>query len=318
MFLYALGKLLRAVLVVFLVSVLTFFALELTPGSVATSILGVGATSEAVSQLEQTLGLDRPAAVRFIEWLGNLLSGDLGNSDLTKLPIATTVMQAAFTTLQLVVLGVLLSLGFAVVAGALAARFPRGLIDRLGDGLTSMAIALPTFVIGPILAYLLAVQLGWFPVASYTPPSDGVEPWLRSIALPVFCLALGEFATFQRLLRADLIAVLQEPYIEAARARGLSERRILMLHAMRPAAIPAMTAVGLSVGRMLGGTIIVETLFGVPGLGRTLSTAILARDLDVLLVGVVLVAGAFVFINTFIDLAYGIVDPRVRLRATAS
>ncbi len=315
---YAAGKLLRAVLVVFLVSILTFFVLELTPGTVATSILGMGASPEAVAQLEQSLGLDRPAPERYAEWLWNLLSGNPGESNLTHLPIATTVFQATFMTLQLVLLGTLLSFGFAMLFGAFAARYPRTLIDKTGDGLTSLAIALPTFVIGPILAYALGVQLRWFPVATYSPISEGVGPWLRSIALPVFCLALTEFATYQRLLRADLIAVLHEPYIEAARARGLSERRILVLHAMRPAAIPALTAMGLSVGRLIGGTIIVENLFGIPGLGKTLSTAILARDLDVVLVAVVVVAGAFVFINTFIDLAYGLIDPRIRVREAAS
>lgn len=314
---YALGKLSRALLVVLCVSFLTFAMLELTPGSVADTILGQNATRDQIEELERSLGLDRPLLVRYGEWLLGVVTGDLGVSPLTQRSVAETVFTAAGVTFQLVILGTLLALAAAVVSAGLSARWPNGLVDRLGGALTSVSIAVPAYVAGPLLAFVFAVVLGWFLIAGWSPLGDGVGPWLRSITLPVVCIAIAEFATYQRLLRADLIGVLSEPYIDAARTRGISENRIMVAHAFRPSIIPTLTVLGLSIGRMIGGTVIVETMFGIPGMGRIITTAILARDLLVVQGVVLVIAVTFVLINMVVDLVYGVVDPRVRVRETA-
>lgn len=315
---YVAAKLGRALFVLLALSFLTYVVLEATPGSVANSILGPNATQQQVADLEAGLGLDRPMLVRYWEWLTGAIRGDLGVSPLTSRPVAETVFTAAGTTIQLVLLGTALALLIAVASALLAARFPNGIVDRLGGMLTSITIAVPTFVAGPILAYVFAVKLGFFPVAGFTPFSESPGEYLNSVALPVICIAITELATYQRLLRADMIAVLTEPYVEAARTRGIRERRILFRHAFRPAVIPTTTVLGLSVGRMIGGTVIVENLFGIPGMGKLVAQAILSRDLLVVQ-GVVLVIGVvFVLINTLIDLAYGFIDPRVRVRERVS
>lgn len=311
---FILGKLARAILVILTLSLLTYLILDATPGSVAASILGPNATPEEIAELERSLGLDRAVLVRYLEWLGGVATGDLGISQVSRRPVGPTILAAASVTFPLIAFGVALSVSAALISAMLSARFAQRIPDRVGGFLTSVTIAVPVFVAGPILAYIFAVQSGWLPVAGYSPPARGLGPYLLSITLPVICIAITEFATYQRLMRADLIATMSEPFVEAARSRGISERRILFLHAFRPAAIPAMTVLGLSIGRMIGGTVVVENIFNLPGLGTTIARGILSRDV-VLVQGVVLVvAAAFVIINTMVDIAYGLVDPRVRVR----
>ena len=314
---FVLGKLIRAILVIFTLSLLTYLILDATPGSVAASILGPNATPEEIAELERSLGLDRSVLIRYLEWLGGVVSGDLGISYVSRRPVGPTILAAASVTFPLIAFGVALSLSVAVISAMLSARFAQRLPDQIGGFLTSVTIAVPVFVAGPILAYIFAVELGWLPVAGWSPPGRGIGPYLFSIALPVICIAISEFATYQRLLRADLIATLDEPFVEAARTRGISERRILFLHAFRPATIPTMTALGLSIGRMIGGTVVVENIFNLPGLGMIIAQGILSRDVVLVQGVVIVVASAFVIINTVIDIAYGLIDPRVRVRESA-
>ncbi len=207
-----------------------------------------------------------------------------------------------------------MALALAVSTAFISARRPNGIVDRLFGGVTSAALSIPTFVLGPVLLYFLAVQNNIFPVTGWSPLSDGLGENLRTALLPAFCVALPEFAVFQRLFRGDLVATLDEDYIDAARARGIGEGRIMVRHAFRPASISLMTVTGISIGRLLGGTVIVESLFVLPGLGSLLQTSIVKRDLIMVQGIVVFVAVAYVVVNLVVDLLYGVVDPRIRAR----
>ncbi len=311
---FLLFKLGRAVLVVMGATMLTQWFLELAPGGVAASILGEAASPENVAQLNQELGLDRPFFVRYFEWAGNVLHGDLGRSPIDNRSVWDAITTALPVTLELVLLATVMALALAVSTAFISARRPNGIVDRLFGGVTSAALSIPTFVLGPVLLYFLAVQNNIFPVTGWSPLSDGLGENLRTALLPAFCVALPEFAVFQRLFRGDLVATLDEDYIDAARARGIGEGRIMVRHAFRPASISLMTVTGISIGRLLGGTVIVESLFVLPGLGSLLQTSIIKRDLIMVQGIVVFVAVAYVVVNLVVDLLYGVVDPRIRAR----
>jgi peptide/nickel transport system permease protein len=310
-------KVLRALAVIFTVTVLTQFVLELVPGSLAEVILGESATPKAVKLLNHQLGADRPFFTRYFDWLGNAVQGDFGISPLTRERVGHAITQALPVTIELVVLATTIALTMAVAFALLAARAPDSRRDRFTGWISSSALAIPAFVAGPVLAWVFAIKVHWVPVTGWVPLSESVTENLRSAILPAICIALPEYAIYQRILRADLITTLGEDYIEAARARGIRERSILFRHAMRPASVPLITLVGLTVGRLLGGTVIVETLFTLPGLGRLLAMSILSRDLVMVQGIVVVVATMFVLINLTVDLTYGLIDPRIRIRRSA-
>lgn len=305
----------RALLVVIAATMLTQAVLDAAPGGVAATILGEGGSPEAIAQLEAELGLDRPFFTRYFDWASDVVTGDLGRSPIDNRSVFDAIKEALPVTLEIVVLATAMALFFSVLTALWAARRPGGLVDRIMGGITSASIALPTFVLGPVLLYFLAVQWRIFPVTGWEPLSDGLGANLKSALLPAICVAIPEFAVFQRLFRGDLVATLDEDYIEAARARGISERRIMIRHAFRPASVSLMTVTGLSIGRLLGGTVVVETLFALPGLGLLLQQSIIKRDLIMVQGIVVFVAVTYVVINLVVDVLYGVVDPRVRARA---
>jgi peptide/nickel transport system permease protein len=305
-------KIVRALLVMLLVTILTQYMLELIPGSPASVMLGDTATPEEVQELSREMGYDRPFFERYTDWIDDAVRGDLGRSPLSNRPVGSAIFQALLTTLELVVLASLFALGTAVLLALVAARSPGGIADRVTTAITSGALATPAFVAGPVLAYIFAVRLGWFPVTGWSPVTDGIGANLRSAILPAICIALPELAVYQRLLRADLVATLKENYIQSARALGLPKRRILLRYSMRPASIPLVTVAGISVGRLLGGTIVIETLFTIPGIGQLLASSVLNRDLVMVQGIVTVIALAYVAINLLIDVSYGIIDPRLR------
>jgi peptide/nickel transport system permease protein len=312
----AAGKLARAACVVIAVTMLTQWLLELAPGSVANVILGPTATPGAVARLNHELGFDDPFFVRYGHWLWGLLRGDLGTSPVTDQSVTSRIVSVLPVTLELLILGVAIALLGAVLTSLLAARAPGRLMDRTFTGVSSVALAVPAFVAGPVLAYLIAVRGDWLPVSGWSPLSAGLTENLRYAILPAICLALLEFGIFQRLLRADLVATLQEDYIDAARGRGVPQWRILLQHALRPASISLVTATGLSIGRLLGGTVVVESLFRCPGMGLLLTSSISSRDLITVEGIVTVIAIGYVAINLLVDVGYGLVDPRIRVRAT--
>jgi peptide/nickel transport system permease protein len=311
---FAVFKVGRALLVVVAATLLTQWLLGLAPGGVAATILGDQASPENVAALESELGLDRPFLVQYADWAGDVVTGDLGRSPINDRSVWEAITEALPITAEIVVLATLMALALALVTAALAARRPGGPADRAFGGLTSAALAVPTFVLAPVLLYFLAVQSNLFAVTGWESLSDGLGPNLNTALLPAISVALPEFAVFQRLFRGDLVATLDEDYIDAARARGIGEGRIMLRHAFRPASLSLMTVTGLSIGRLLGGTVVVENLFALPGLGQLLQQSIVQRDLIMVQGIVVFLAITYVVVNLAVDLLYGVIDPRIRAR----
>ncbi|KAA9159104.1 ABC transporter permease [Amycolatopsis acidicola] len=300
-----------------LVTMVVSLLMALTPGSVAEAILGQNATPENVAALNAKLGLDKPLWQQYLSWLGNALHGDLGTSPLTGQPVSSAIAERAPVTVELAVLSLVIALALALLFAVLGATWPRGRFDRFLNALSSVLLSVPAFIAGPILVYFLSVQTGLFPVLGWAPLDEGLGANLESAFLPALSVALVEIASFHRLLRADLTSTLREEYIDAARARGMSHAYVLFRHALRPSSFSLVTIFGISLGRMIGGTVIVETLFALPGLGQLIVTSIGSRDV-IMVQGVVAFTGVvYVAINTVVDLSYGLIDPRVRRAVTA-
>jgi|SRR5690606_33783693 len=313
---FGVRRLARGLLVVLFVSFLVVALLALAPGSPATVILGENATPEAVADLERQLGLDQPVWVQWWHWIGAAFQGDLGTSLVNGVTVLDAVTTALPVTLEIAVLALLISLGISIPLALLAAPRAGSAADRGVGALTSVLLAIPAFVAAPLLVYLFAIQLRWFPVTGWVPLSEGIGANLRSAFLPALSVALIEIAAFQRVLRADLVTTLREDYIDAARTKGLSARYVLLRHALRPSSFSLLTVSGMSLGRLLGGTIIVEFLFTLPGLGQLVATSVSSRDVVTVQGVVAFVAMAYVLVNTLVDIGYGFLDPRVRLADT--
>lgn len=304
----------RALLVVIAATMLTQWLLSLTPGGLSASLLGEAASPEAIGQLDRELGLDRNFFAQYFSWAGDVLQGDLGRSPVDHRSVMDMLRKALPVTVELVVLATVIALTAAIVTATVAARRPNGWFDRLGNMSTSVGLAVPTFVLAPIAVYFFAVKWHLVPVTGWVPLTRSVSDNLRAAVLPAVTVAIPEFAIFQRVLRGDLVATLEEDYIDAARARGISEPRILTRHAFRPASLSLLTLAGLSVGRLLGGTLVVEALFVLPGVGTELQGAITRHDFVTVKGFVVFLAVSYVVINLIVDVLYGIVDPRIKAR----
>ncbi|MBE1537823.1 ABC transporter permease [Actinomadura algeriensis] len=294
------------------VTLLAFWMITLLPGDPATQILGYSGDQAALAAVRRDLGLDAPFWHRYLAWLGGVLTGDLGTSYISSTPVTESLIQRLPVTLELLLISQVISLGLAVPAGVAAARRAGGLLDRTLTTVSFGLLSTPVFVSGVALIMVFAVRWPLLPATGYTPFGADPAGNLRSMLLPAVTLAAGQLAVYARLLRSDLIATLQEDYITLARARGLSPRRILWRHALRPSAISLVTVVGLNLGALIGGAVIIETLFGLPGVGRLIVDSILSRDYLVVQGGVLLVAVGYVLVNFAIDLLYGLLDPRIR------
>lgn len=302
----------RALLVVLLVTFAVVSLLSLLPGSVATLILGEGATPESVAALEAELGVDEPLPTRYWEWIQGAVQGDLGNSLLNSQPVTSLIMDRLPVTIELAFLGLFIALLLAVPMAVLSAARPNGRLDRFFNGVAMVSLSIPSFVAAPLMIYFLALNLGWFPVTGWSPISEGLGPNLHAALLPALAIAFTEIASFQRILRADLIATLGEDFISAARAKGRSPSYVMFRHALRPSSFSLITLAGVNLGRLLGGTVVVEFLFALPGLGHLMTSSIASRDVITVQGAVVFVAVAYVLINTLVDFSYGLLDPRIR------
>ena len=291
---------------------LTFFITNVLPGDAAVAILGDSATPADIASLRTELGLDRNIVVRYVDWLSHALRGDLGKSYRTRENISTMIADRLPVTLELILLTQLIALAFAVPAGILAAYRSRTKVDSALATVSIGLLSTPAFVKGILLIYLMSVLLGWFPASGYKSLSDGLGANLHSLALPAMTLALAEFPVYMRLLRADMISTLQQDYILVARAKGLSVREILLGHALRPSSLSLVTVVGINLGRLVGGAVVIETLFALPGIGQMLVNAVYQHDQFVIQGVVLVIATGFVLINLLVDLMYAVIDPRVR------
>ena len=292
---------------------LTFFITNVLPGDAAVAILGDNATPADIASLRTELGLDRNIVVRYADWLSHALRGDLGKSYRTRENISTMIGDRLPVTLELILLTQLIALAFAVPAGILAAYRSRTKVDSALATVSIGLLSMPAFVKGILLIYLMSVLLGWFPASGFKSLSDGLGANLHSLALPAMTLALAEFPVYMRLLRADMISTLQQDYILVARAKGLSVREILLGHALRPSSLSLVTVVGINLGRLVGGAVIIETLFALPGIGQMLVNAVYQHDQFVIQGVVLVIATGFVLINLLVDLMYALIDPRVRI-----
>ena len=305
--------LLRLIATLLAVTFLTFLMVALLPGDPVDTILGTGPRSPGIEeQIREDLNLDDPFIVRYFTWLGDAVTGDLGTSYITDQPVSDTISDRLPVTAQLAIMSIVISVLVAIPIGVLGAYKQGGWQDTSSSAFVQVALSIPNFIFGIFLIWLFAVQLNWLPASNWNRISQGVGDNLKTSILPALALALGQMAVFSRLIRSDMIATLQEDYILSARAKGLSDRYILFRHALRPSSLSLMTIIGISFGALLGGTVVIETLFAVPGLGFSLINAINGRDILVIQGITVFIAAMFVIINTVVDLLYVVLDPRIR------
>ena len=305
---------LTALMVTLLVaSLLIFLLLEILPGDPAAVILGVGAQEDTLRALRAELGLDLPAPVRYLNWLGEVLQGDLGLSYTYDTPVQELLLNRVELSLPLALLAILLSTGIAIPLGVFAASRHRKVADTGIMGFAQLGVAVPNFWFAILLILLFSVKLGWFSAGGFAGWDAGWIPAFKSLVLPAVALALPQAAILARVTRSSVLETVQEDYIRTARAKGLSRSQALWRHAVRNALIPVVTILGLQLSFLLAGTIIIENVFYLPGLGRLLFQAIAQRDLMVVKNLVLVLAATVVLINFLVDLLYAVLDPRLRL-----
>jgi peptide/nickel transport system permease protein len=304
--------LLRLAVVLLCVTLLTFFIVNILPGDIAYVILGTLATPQDVAGLRADMGLDRPILVRYVDWLGSALSGDLGRSYRNSEPVAQAIVDRLPVSIQLMVMAQIIAIGISVPVALLSVRKPGGLFDRISASAAFGFLAVPNFMLGIILIYVFALALDLFPATGYTPMSESFWGNIESMILPSMTLGLIEWTVLMRVLRSDLLTTLKEDFILLARAKGLPPWRVLFQHALRPSSFTLITILGLNIGGLIGGAVIVEQIFALPGVGRLLLGGIFNRDLILVQGTVSFIAVAFVVVNFLVDMLYAVLDPRVR------
>jgi peptide/nickel transport system permease protein len=305
-------RLLYLVPVLVAVSLLTFLIASLLPGDLAYVILGDQATPEKVAALRHDMGLDQPIWWRYLSWLGQILEGDFGRSFRTGQTVLQAVAERLPVSLELMFFAELAGLAIGVPVAIACAVRSGSAFDRFMTGSAFGMLSVPTFLSAILLIYLFAVELRWLPATGYVPFAEDPVANLRFMVLPALTLALAEWPGIMRVLRSDMIATLQEDYIALAKAKGLKASRILFVHALKPSSLTLITITGINIGRLIGGALIVETIFALPGIGRLLVGAIYTRDLIILQGVVLFVAGGFVVMNFVVDMLYAVLDPRIR------
>ncbi|MGI4861618.1 MAG: ABC transporter permease [Janthinobacterium lividum] len=308
---YILRRLLSAIPVMLFVAFFVFSLLALAPGDPAALVAGENATPEDIVRIRATLGLDEPFLTRFVHWLARLLHGDLGTSLFTGQPVAHMIAQRLEPTFSLMLLTLVLSVAVAVPAGAWAAWRHNRLNDRLIMLGAVFSFSLPAFVVGYLLAWVFGLKLHWLPVQGYVPLDQGVWASLRTLLLPALALGCVYVGLITRFTRATLIETLSQDYIRTARAKGLGNRKILFRHALKNAAVPIVTVIGSGVALLISGTVVTETVFSIPGLGRLTVDAILRRDYPIIQGVILLFSFLYVLVNLAVDLLYTVFDPRI-------
>jgi peptide/nickel transport system permease protein len=309
---FVVRRLLTILPVLLAVSLLTFLIASLLPGDLAFVILGDQATPENVAALRHDMGLDQPLWWRYLSWLGHVLQGDLGRSFRTGQTVLQAVSERIPVSLELMLMAEFIGLLIGVPLAIACAARAGGAFDRFMTGSAFAMLSMPSFLMAILLIYLFAVELHWLPATGYVPFTEEPLANLRFFVLPALTLALAEWPGIMRVLRSDMIATLQEDYIALAKAKGLKPSRILFVHALKPSSLTLVTVTGINIGRLLGGTLIVESIFALPGIGRLLVGAIYTRDLVILQGVVLLVACGFVIVNFIVDMLYAVLDPRIR------
>jgi peptide/nickel transport system permease protein len=309
---YILRRLAATLPVMAIVAVLVFLMLRLSPADPAAIIAGDYANDQQIAEIRRKLGLDEPIVKQFAIWIGGMLRGDFGESFFYKKTVAALIAERLEPTLSLSLLTILLTVLIAVPLGTLAAYKQGTWIDRLVMGFSVMGFSVPVFVVGYVLIYVFSVKLDWFPVQGYRYIADDPVAWLHRLILPALTLSIVFIALLARMTRTSVLEVLNEDYIRTARAKGQSEIKVLVRHALANAAVPILTVIGLTFATLIGGVVVTESVYTLPGLGLLTVDAVLARDYPTIQAVILLFSLAYVLVNLLVDLAYTVFDPRIR------
>ncbi len=310
---FLIKRLLQTLITLFVVSLISFTLSMVLPGDPSLSIIGSEGASEAMVQnLRQELGLDQPIVVQYFKWLGALVRGDFGISIRTRAHVLTLFSQRLPVSLELLSLGILFSLLIAIPMGVFSALRPNTWVDTAGTVISVSGVAMPQFFLGMILILIFSIWLGWFPSSGYISPMENLVGNIRGMILPAISLGSVVAAEIMRQLRSSMLEVLNEEFVQTARAKGVPEFQVIIRHVLRNALIPVVTLLGMRIGRLIGGIVIIEVVFSLPGIGRLLMNAVLDNDFPVLQTGVLLVALAVTFFNLLADVSYSFLDPRIR------
>ena len=305
-------KLVQLVVVLLCVTFLSFLMISMLPGDTAEKLCAGAGSQECVDQKRAELHLDDPVPVRYVRWLGNAISGDLGSSARNQQPVSEALAQRVPVTLELLLYSQFMALVVAIPLGILAAKRAGGFLDRISTTVLFGLLSVPNFMLALVLILIFPVKLGWFQATGYTDFTDDPLKSLGSLFLPALTLAVAEMAVYMRLLRTDMIATLQEDYITMAKAKGMPPRRVLLRHAFKPSTFSLITVIGLNFGRLIGGTLIVEVIFGINGLGKYTVDGILGQDYIPVQGAILVIAVGYVLINFAVDMLYAALDPRIR------
>jgi peptide/nickel transport system permease protein len=309
---YLAHRLASTILVMVLVGIFVFLLLHFSAGDPAAIIAGDYATPQQIVAIRQRLGLDDPLLVQFGRWALRVVQGDLGVSIFSNTPVSVLILQRLEPTLSIALLTMLFAVTIAVSFGVLAAWKVGSLLDRALMGFSVLGFSMPAFVVGYVLIYIFAIELRWLPVQGYKPIAGGVGPWLLHLVLPTVTLGLAYVALIARMTRASVLEVLEEDYIRTAKAKGVATSTMLMKHALKNAGVPIVTVIGIGVALLIGGVVITETVFNIPGIGRLVVDAISKRDYPIIQGVILLFSGIYVLINLLVDLSYTLIDPRIR------
>jgi peptide/nickel transport system permease protein len=309
---YIIRRLVHAVFIVWGVATLVFFMLQITPGDPVVQMLGEEYTPEAAAELEQKLGYDQPIYLQYFKWFSNVLQGDLGRSVSSGETVTDAIKTAFPKTLSITAISFFIAVAIAVPAGIIAALWRNSVIDYVVSLLAFIGVSMPGFWFGIVLIIVFAVHLHWLPAIGYTPISEGVWEWFKHLLLPGIAVGMGYSAILMRFIRAGLLEVLGSDYVRTARSKGLRESSVIIRHALRNSLIPVVTVAGIQLALLLNGTVIIEIVFSIRGMGRLLVRGIFDKDYPVVQATILIVALIFVLANLIVDILYTFLDPRIR------
>jgi peptide/nickel transport system permease protein len=312
---FIIRRLFQTLITLFMVTVISFLLCMVLPGDPTLALVGPdGATEEMLQAYRKELGLDQPIYIQYFRWLHRVVSGDFGISIRTRAHVLTLFMQRLPVTLQLLGMGLIYAMLIAIPMGILSSLRPNTWIDTSGTVIAVSGVAMPQFLLAMILILVFSLWLGWFPSSGYVEPWKDFTKSINSLTLPAVSLGSVVAAEMMRQLRSSMLEVLQDEYVQTARAKGLAEFLVIIKHALRNALIPVVTLLGLRIGRLIGGLVIIEMVFSLPGIGRMLLNAVMFQDIPVLQSGVLLVALSVTMLNLVADITYSFLDPRIRYR----
>ncbi len=309
---YILRRLILAVIVIFIITIIAFLLIQIIPGDPVRAMLGIDASQELVDRLRKELWLDRPLIIQYVHWVGNAFKGDFGISVQYDQEVGKLWADRLPITINLSILAIIISTIFGITAGIVSAITRGSVLDQATSVLANAGVAIPVFWLGILAIYLFGLYLGWLPIQGYTSPFEDFGLSVKKLIMPVICLSVPGLAMMTRQTRSSMLEVIKQDYIRTAWSKGLTERVIILRHALKNALTPIITLIGVMLPIMVGGSVLVETVFNIPGMGRLLVGAVLSKDFVVVQAGILLIAIAVSLVNLIVDISYGWIDPRIR------